>query len=79
MQWKRMWKEIVRKGTLELDENGDQVLVIKPMDPSLRSQLRERANLLDRDKGSAYLEACGKAPNASEGTKRKWKKALGLI
>lgn len=78
MKWKRMWKEVVRKGELSLDEEGNQVLTIKSPDPSLRDQLRERHNLLDSDRAFAYLQACGKAPNASEGTKKKWKKALGL-
>ena len=45
-------------------------------DPSLRSQLYGRSNLVDSEKISAYLEACEKAPNASEGTKRKWRAAL---
>lgn len=48
-------------------------------DPSLRDQMWERQNLLDSVRIESYLEACRKAPYASEGTKRKWKKALGLI
>lgn len=45
-------------------------------DPSLRSQLAQRSNLVDSERVKAYLEACAKAPDASEGTKRKWKVAL---
>lgn len=48
-------------------------------DPSLRDQLRSRRDLLDRIKIESYLEACRRAPGASEGTKKKWKRALGLL
>lgn len=50
----------------------------KREDPSLRSQLRERRDLVDSERIAAYLQACQRAPNASEGTRRKWKRALGL-
>ena len=69
----RIWKNILKKA-VPVEEG----LAIKPRDPSLRSQLRDRQNLLDSVRIESYLEACRKAPNASEGTKRKWKRALGL-
>ena len=43
------------------------------VDPSLRDQLRQANNAT-----AAYLDACRKAPDASSGTKRKWRKVLGL-
>lgn len=61
----------------ELQENGDVKLVPKrSTDPSLLRQLQERSHLEPADQMKAYLDACQRAPNASEGTKRKWRKAL---
>lgn len=47
-------------------------------DPSLRDQLYERSSLREGEQLQSYLNACEKAPHASEGTKRKWKRALGI-
>jgi hypothetical protein len=53
-----------------------------PDDPSLLRQLGERKLELGPLAGpsvlEAYLDACQKAPFASEDTKRKWRKRLGL-
>jgi hypothetical protein len=52
-----------------------------PKDPSLASQLhliRQTDPLNHSLQLDSYLEACKKAPDASEGTKRKWRKSLGL-
>ncbi len=72
----RIWKDMLKGYHEELLENGERGLVQSPKDPSLLSQLRERSGLEPADQMKAYLEACQKAPNASEGTKRKWRKAL---
>lgn len=47
-------------------------------DPSLGDQLKERKNLLDSVKLESYLEAVRKAPGASSGTRKKWKRSLGF-
>jgi len=50
-------------------------------DPSLLSQLAQirGADPLNRPlQLQSYLEACQKAPGASEKTKRKWRKHLGV-
>jgi hypothetical protein len=47
----------------------------RQMDKSLRDQLEERAG--SSADISSYLEACQRAPHASESTKRKWRKVLG--
>ena len=44
-----------------------------PRDPSLRDQLYHANNAT-----AAYLDACRKAPDASSGTKAKWRRAVGL-
>ena len=52
-----------------------------PKDPSLRSQLgliKQMDPLNHPLQLQSYLEACSKAPDASEGTRRKWRKTLGL-
>jgi len=73
-----IWRSVVRK--LEPIEEGGVVVGLKSKtsDPSLLSQLAERTNLIDSEKAESYLEACRRAPNASTGTKRKWRRALGL-
>ena len=78
MKNSRLWKNLAKK--LEpVEEDGEVVgLRWKPQDPSLTSQLSERHNLVDSEKIESYLEACRRAPHASEGTKRKWRKALGM-
>ena len=57
-------------------------LVERPeADPSITSQLRfvYAHNRFDRASHMrAYMDAIQKAPDVSEGTKRKWKKALNL-
>lgn len=58
-----LWREFIKR---------------KEYDPPLTEQLRERQNLLDSVRIESYLEACKRAPDAAEGTKRKWKRALGL-
>jgi hypothetical protein len=74
-----IWRSVVRK--LEpVEEDGEVVgLRWKTPDPSLTSQLAERHNLVDAERTEAYLEACRKAPGASPGTKRKWRKRLGFV
>jgi hypothetical protein len=55
--------------------------VEKPPDPSLRSQLHQvmEADPLNKPfQIQCYLEALQKAPGASEGTKRKWRKTISL-
>lgn len=74
MKSQRLWKELIKGLHLKLNESGE--VVETPRDPSLRSQLYERSNLVDSERMAAYLEACAKAPNASSATKRKWKTAL---
>jgi hypothetical protein len=64
MRSRRLWIELIKRQ--------------RPRDPSLKDQLSERSNLVDSARAQSYLEACQRAPNASEGTKRKWKRALGL-
>lgn len=52
-----------------------------PPDPSILSQLRagRRVDPFNIPMlTEAYMEANRKAPNASEGTRRKWRKAIGL-
>lgn len=62
-QLKSYWKDIVFR---------------RKDDPSLRDQLRERADLREDEQMKAYLEACQKAPLASASTRKKWRKAIGL-
>ncbi len=78
MKNRRLWKNLERK--LEpVEENGEVVgLRWKSRDPSLADQLAERRDLVDAERSEAYLEACRKAPHASEGTKRKWRRRLGF-
>ena len=78
MKNERLWKNLGRK--LEpVEENGEVIgAQWKKRDPSLGDQLAERHNMVDSERVEAYLEASRKAPNASEGTKRKWRRRLGL-
>jgi hypothetical protein len=78
MKNERLWKNLAKK--LEpVEENGEVVgLRWKSRDPSLGDQLAERRDLVDAERSEAYLEACRKAPHASEGTKRKWRRRLGF-
>lgn len=61
---------------------GKQVwLNSQERDPSLRSQMYQvqEADPLNKAQNlQMYLDAAKKAPGASEGTKRKWRRALGL-
>ena len=72
----RVWKDFLDGFDPELGENGEVRLKPKQKDPSLLSQLRSRWNLVESERVKSYLEACARAPNASEGTKRKWRRAL---
>ena len=76
----RLWKEILRGfEATGLVEAGGVELRQKQPDPSLKSQLIGRAQLDRQTRFQSYLDACQKAPGASAGTKRKWKRALGLL
>lgn len=77
MKNERLWKNVARK--LEPVKEQDEVVgyTWKKRDPSLRDQLAERKEV-DSEAYASYLNACTKAPHASEGTKKKWKRALGL-
>lgn len=73
-----LWRSVARK--LEPVEEDGEVTGWKfpTRDPSLGDQLAERKGMVDSTTIESYLEACKKAPHASEGTKRKWKRRLGL-
>lgn len=78
--WRQIFKRLEATGAV--DGLGGLEFRFKRVDPSLGSQLAARGEelgVLDRQgKFEAYLDACQKAPHASEGTKRKWRKALDL-
>ena len=78
MKNRRLWRNVERR----LEPVAEDGVVIgykwKESDPSLTSQLAERHNLLAPERVESYLEACRRAPLASEGTKRKWRRRLGL-
>jgi hypothetical protein len=80
MKLEALWKKVLRDYELTRDElvGSEPVLRQKLRDPSLRDQLLERQDLVDSERVKAYLESVVKAPNASEDTKRKWRKAVGL-
>ena len=73
-----LWKGYVKGLDISQDETGKLSVSERKRDPSLSEQLRKRQGLHPADLLESYLDACKKAPGASEATKRKWKKALGI-
>lgn len=84
----RLWKEIETHShkyrTREPIKVGDKIIGWnvevheRYKDPSLRSQLYERRDLREGEQLKAYLQACSLEKWASQDTKNKWKKAVGL-
>jgi hypothetical protein len=74
-----LWREILKDFEITgiVEEGGVQMRRTSP-DPSLGDQLHERSIMEGKDKWQAYFDACGKAPGASKGTRRKWLRRLGL-
>jgi len=71
-----------QKRLVEVEARWAEMEQRKAPDPSLRSQLQavRAANPFDPPLCTeAYFDACRKAPDASEGTKRKWRRAVGLL
>lgn len=74
-------KEEQEPAYLKLMGTAPELEERSPADPSVASQLRKavRADSLNKPLlTEAYLEACRKAPEASEGTRRKWRRIIGL-
>jgi hypothetical protein len=78
--WRQILKNIDPTGVV--DGFGNVEFGFKRRDPALGDQLAKRAEALGsldpQGRYQAYLDACGKAPLASEGTKAKWRRRLNL-
>jgi len=85
-QSRGLWRDVLK--SLATRESWDKARRVEdedlleerpPRDPSLRDQLCQlTATEQPAQWYDSYLDACRKAPDASEGTKRKWRRAIGL-
>ena len=68
----------MRTGKKPDDAGEDWDLEEREVDPPLAAQLLPYVGSPPSDRFDAFMRLCQAAPSASSGTKRKWKRRLGL-